>query len=377
MKKTYLSFLLFIILFLSVVLISCQGKKEKVSGKEDLPIFRLGLGKGSKELIEAYESLPGGTRNRVLEAAYTFLGGEPSLALDMIRTDLEHFPSNLFLLYLKAKVLMEMGRFDEAEELIKKGPLSNLEMLHSLMAHCLLKAGKMDMALPYFKEAADRAPDNPWILRDYAMALYQTGQFSVSAKVMQKVMKIVPDDPGLMGDLASIYFFQGKKKKALELLEKSLEFEPDNLINILTYAYILESMKKYEQAQESANLALDYALQDAEDMPESWDVQIDLAWAFLRAGLLNDALEQVNAQLKIQPGNPSALDLKGAILSRLGKKDRALGILARLLSIDPYRAVFIANDPDYQVLLDDKIHGKMARKLLESAKGKIRSGKKI
>ena len=64
-------------------------------------------------------------------------------------------------------------------------------------------------------------------------------------------------------------------------------------------------------------------------------LRVRLAGLYVRAGLLQRALEQCQLALAAEPNNPEALGLLGGVLSSLGRDDEAAATYERLLHVDP------------------------------------------
>ena len=129
---------------------------------------------------------------------------------------------------------------------------------------------------------------------------------------------------------------EGKLDAALRLNQKALELEdphPDlsRFISLSNMGNIYRKKGDYIQAVQYLTEAV-----NVEKGPYKQRVRLNLVLCLLNAQEEDQALEHVDAGLRQQPGNIRFLAVKGFILSRQGRTDKALTIFQGVVKQNPH-----------------------------------------
>lgn len=130
--------------------------------------------------------------------------------------------------------------------------------------------------------------------------------------------------------LGAKYYFLRDYLTSLIYVNKLIEFAPDFARGYNLKALILEKLKRYNQALEFVDKAIELNPNIA------WD---NKALILMEIGFYNQALECANKALEINPNNKYAIMYKSQILIKLGKYNEALNLLDKFSHIDYFPAL--------------------------------------
>ncbi len=167
--------------------------------------------------------------------------------------------------------------------------------------------------LPNLAKASEKNPNNPSARRDYAVALYATGDLQKAYEQYQQAVKLNGSDPILYNNLANVARDLGKYDEAINAYEKAISLNPKavnpyfNLANL--YIFTLGKAELGIEVYENA----------LEENSGNVDLQIQLGIAYEQADDKVKAADAYNEVLKTSPNSPAAL----AGLQRLNQKPSA------------------------------------------------------
>lgn len=120
-------------------------------------------------------------------------------ALTCYRQAIDSDPSNPQFIIAAAEMLIDLGRFDEADSLLNDPALVEPHQhnagLHQTRGHLALLRGSVDDAVRYFGEASLLAPDDASILEDQARAFYSLERYAEAEAVLRRLLTM----PGTEG----------------------------------------------------------------------------------------------------------------------------------------------------------------------------------
>jgi len=328
-----------------------------------------------------------GDLKKAIAAGKTALGkaAEPT---DRVRTHLE-----------LAKLYLALPAFADAEANLKAAlelQPDNAE-LWSLLGHCLSRQDKWEPSLKAFQQALVNDPrdeDNaynigdtylglkqpekaiPPLLRtvwanpghvmghyDLSLAYLQVKQYQEAEKAARAALRSDPEmefqrsNPGLgsMENLGVALMNQGKLKEAEACFRKNLALVADTYSNL---GLTLFRMKRYDEALENLQRAL--ALE-----PENPEYNNLLGDTYDEMGQFDEAEKYLRRAVEIDPGYALGhYDLGVFFSRRKGKKEESLAAFGRALKNDPDMAQAYYGIACTHILVQEK---EMALKYLEKA----------
>lgn len=128
----------------------------------------------------------------VVVAAWRVDAGHPREALDALR-DADAF--DLRAIYVRGQALADLGRFDEAQDEVRRGlelepeNVALLELLATVQMN-----GDANAAEVTLRKAIALSPANPRLLSLYTMILMEQDRFEWAEKMLDRAMRVAPED---------------------------------------------------------------------------------------------------------------------------------------------------------------------------------------
>jgi Tfp pilus assembly protein PilF len=118
-------------------------------------------------------------------------GGHTDAALSALRRARSHAPEDENVRLNLANVLIQAGRFAEAEALLRQ-PLPQRADLLALRGLALRGLGRLPEALKAFEAAVQRAPRDTNVLNNYGVLLEENGDPAAAIDTWRRVLEIEP-----------------------------------------------------------------------------------------------------------------------------------------------------------------------------------------
>lgn len=152
--------------------------------------------------------------------------------------------------------------------------------------------------LPELESRVAQNANNPEFIRNYAVALYATGDLESAKEQYLKEQTLNPNDPVLFNNLGNIYRDSGEYQQAVDSYQKSIDLDKSQLnvyVNLANlYIYVLQQPE----------LGYGVYLKGIENSPNNKEaLLLQLANAYRDAGLKDKAIERYNEILEINPSN--------------------------------------------------------------------------
>jgi TolA-binding protein len=332
--------------------------------------------------------------NGAARAGRAYADGDYQKALDLLPGDLSQDPEARLL---RARVLVELGRYAEAHQALR-GLLLKLpqmrDLIRLLQGEALLGQGKALEAAQRFRQAM-RAKDSRWV--DHARhrradALRAARRFALAAKEYRKLARIYPDHPeraelelavaeclersrqprkaaAVLQELRYRWPTSAAADKAQERLEqlarRRIRPQPQPLTLRLQRVRALRRGKRYAQALAELDL-LDQAAHTEE---EQVSLHLERVRILLKHGDAKEALAVLQGKLKATR-TKTVRRLTADALSRLGRVDEAVAVLPAKRGRPhpaelPYIARFLAEHARYTeaMKLVDTVAARLPEKL--------------
>ena len=206
----------------------------------NLYLHNLGEGQADKvakeslhKAIEHFEALarldPTDTESSITLGRLYRLNNEPSKAEEIFRKALNADPNSRSALVYLAQLYSDQGAYDQAVELLKKIPESEMDaQTRSLLGLDYLQAGDFDNATAVYQRALAQEPDNLDVRRYYAEALLRRGKTAEARAELQRVLKSDPEDGNSHLRLGQLDRQEGNFDSARKELERAKTLMPDN-----------------------------------------------------------------------------------------------------------------------------------------------------
>lgn len=204
-------------------------------------------------------------------------------------------------LFQRASQLVELGRFQEAEQYIKDILIAEPKNTQALimLAICKAELNLLDDALSTIKLALSQEPANAYILYVYALVLLKKSDLKEAERYINGAIMFNPENADYFGLLANIKLQKKDWQEALETADKGLSVDPENLTCLNIRSTALFKLDKKQEAYKTIEEAL-------YNDPENDATHANLGWGLLEKGDHKKSLEHFREALKINPENENA-----------------------------------------------------------------------
>jgi predicted CXXCH cytochrome family protein len=146
-----------------------------------------------------------------------------------------YYPSQLAAtegdsLYLALSQILEWSNLKEGlprlQGLLEKYRPQRAEYYADL-AESLTYAGESAKAIPYFEEAARRAPGSAIVLRKLGSAQMESGQLTKAEASLRRVIALAPDDAGAWAMLGQVLWRENQNAAAKSALRTGMKLDPE------------------------------------------------------------------------------------------------------------------------------------------------------
>lgn len=144
---------------------------------------------------------------------------------------------------LRARWLEAQGRTAEAIATLEKARQSGRSEapLAALLGSLQERVGNEPQALVLWKEAYDRRPNDPTIVRGYVRAMGRAGQGRVALEMLRAAMEASPADADIARIGAEFEAVYGQRSRAIEIRRRVLELDPVDRGNLIEMYALLHA----------------------------------------------------------------------------------------------------------------------------------------
>lgn len=259
--------------------------------------------------------------------------GEKESAITELEAAIEVDPRNLDALSLLSTLYADQNQMDKAIDLAKKGLKQHPDRMasHLLLAGLYEKAGNSEMALEMLKKIIQLRPTE--LQYRIRLASYYLGkqQPSDAKKVLELTVKELPQNTDAKLALVELLNKLGDKAQAETTLKQFVTQSPQ------AYPLQLALATLYTQTnrQEEAKSILHNVIEQVDSTTEGLNARVALAKLLISEKMPDQALELVEATLKINPKEKEALLLRAAISLETNDQAGSIADLRTLLNEDP------------------------------------------
>ena len=249
------------------------------------------------------EALPSSAERQIAAGVQALKSGDLDEASSIFEAALRNGIKHPLILHNLGVVAQQRGnhrlaiqRFQEALTLQPNYGPSRL-----LLGSSLLAIGKNAEAVHELKRATDLMPREPAARLELAKAFEASGNWLDGVEQLQKLVQLSPDNPEYSYQLGKAL----SKLSGWALLEISRE-NPDSarLYQALGQDYVIQ--EKYEAALKAYQKA-------AHSDPRLPEIHLGMAIILLELKKLDEALAEINLELKVVPDSKAAAEIKTKI----------------------------------------------------------------
>ncbi len=249
--------------------------------------------------------------------------------------------TNINVLYEYAVLCAKTNDTDKSEEILKKiiSMDPSFFLAYKDLAIIYLSRRFFDQSLDYFKKAYKLAPDNKYVIFEFANYFHLMADFEQAKKMYAKLLKQEDIPDYMLINISVNYISMNMMNKAKEILLKLIKQEPQNIQVLFHLAQVYYSEKNYENARqlledayaiaantEIANLLAKVYMNQHEynsayallslinlAMPNNIAILYDMAYCSYLQKNYQQAKENIDLILKILPEHEEAKQLLNKI----------------------------------------------------------------
>lgn len=165
----------------------------------------------------------------LLEAELLSKNKDYEAAFELLSEALEGLPGQMELLYSRALVAEQLGRFDVLEAdlraVLDKNP-NDPNALNALGYTLVDRGDRLDEARKYLDRAIELKPDDPAIMDSYGWLQYRLGNYDEALVYLRKAYDRVPD-PEIGAHLGEVLWESGRRQEAKKVWSEALKKDPN------------------------------------------------------------------------------------------------------------------------------------------------------
>ncbi len=178
-------------------------------------------------------------------------------------------------------------------------------------------------ALDAAKQALKEDENNPFYHHIYGLTLAAMEQFEDAEQNLRQAIALKPDEANFHYDYGYVLYQEKKYDQSVPVLKRAVELDKENLMA----RYLLG--KAYVICQDSLHIP-DFSQQALEQFkfiaarkPGFPTVHLHMALIYANSGNDEKAIDELNSELRLFPGNVQARMEMGEILLKMGQPDKA------------------------------------------------------
>lgn len=208
----------------------------------------------------------------------------------------------------KAKILFQMGRYEEALAAYREA-----ERAWKKMVDLFIEKGKQEREKEFLEKAQEA--------RSFCgMPLFKLGRYQEALDIIDSVLEIKPDSPTEWSNRGFVLSAMGRNEEALEAFDKALSLDPESPKILTNKGIVYFRMGLPEKALETFDRAIAAEPKKASD----WACKVPRFSFFSR-----------NKAPIMRPDNAETWHWKGNVFLELGEKEKALDAFKMALESDP------------------------------------------
>jgi tetratricopeptide (TPR) repeat protein len=257
--------------------------------------------------------------------------GRRDEALDQFRKALSLRPDFPVAHNSLGTVLRELGQIDEALAHFRRAV--ELDPAYALartnLGQILLERGQPEQALPHCQEAVRLQPDFAPLHHNLGNVLRELKRLDEAAAAYLQAIRLDPALSKAHAHLGLTLLRQHRLLEAASCLERAVELDPTDP----AFPEFLGEL--YMEREEFARAAASYERALAISTQDSAGLRLALGWALQEDGRINEAGQEYQTALRLQPGSAVVQNYLGGFHEERGELAEAEAAYRMALRLDP------------------------------------------
>ena len=290
--------------------------------------------RGLAEIQESLVNDRGSARDYVMWVRALVEQREGAAAIKVAQQATAVHPSVASIQYALARAYLVEKRFVEALAAIDQGVnLKDNLAFTCLRADVLLDLGRFEEAIKAARAVLDRDPAHWHSLEQMINALVRLNRLDEAETHANDLVQLAPDKPSALLSASRFFRFRSRPDRALELVDEALSIDADSLRAHHLRGLIFFDMKDYDRAVSDLRHVVS-------KVPDSVVAHCRLADSLFLSGHWEEALEVADRLIEIDPDHLHAYVVRGEALLKLGRP--AAEAYDQLLRFEDHEALLAA-----------------------------------
>lgn len=258
--------------------------------------------------------------------------GDPALALKIVQKFLKTHAPHDGALAVKARILVALGRYDEALDLFSKVGPANLADLKACAQACLhLK--QWAQAVGLLERALQLSPRDPDVLHEITAARAFLGNTKDALTTAEQLSKIPGFEARGLIQIGTIERDRQNRKKAIAAWTEVLKHDPEAKQIQLPGEIFYHDLGVLHLDDGNAKVALELLEQSVQIKPHALGL-VHRGQAKLQLGRRDEAIEDWKKALELEPAHREAREDLASVALEHRKADEAMEWLKPLVAAD-------------------------------------------
>ena len=219
------------------------------------------------------------------------------------------------------KALVDLGQYDEADDLLRSAPGPTPTVLVRMRAEIARHRGAAADAAGLYREVVARSPDDAESWNNLGNALRDGGDESGAIEALRRASALLPGDSRIAVNLARALVAAGQREEAGNVLQEAIGAAPHDPGAYLELGKLLNAMQQYTSALPMLGSA-------ARLDPQNAEIYVQIGLAFAALGEVEKAEEGYRFALRADPeSGPAYLGL-GTLFEQSNRTDELVQLVA-------------------------------------------------
>lgn len=239
---------------------------------------------------------------KVSEIGFYISSGKQDLAAELLNEIETEYPASEEVLYSKALIAVNNGRYNEAFKLLSELTLKSPDEIRYLNLLARAQEGSLNSAgaTVTYTKILDAGTSDAGILLSRAAAFRKTGENDKALADVNKYLEFYPANSNALSLSGKLYAITGDNLKAIEIFNRNINLHPNDASLFIDRANSYFSARSWELAINDYSMALDLDPGN----PEAW---LSKGQALINSGRTMEACHDLKRALGL--GNKRASEL--------------------------------------------------------------------
>lgn len=303
-------------------------------------------------------------KNYMTLAERFYQEGEQNKAISMYKKALSFqgtVEDECLILFNLGAIYLEQGKLDEAKEFNRKILSLNTSIrdVYYQLGIISEEEDNLDESLDYYSMAIQLEPDDIDSRYNLALIYERLGNPEETEKLYHEILELEPNHWYTLNNLGAMEETRGNYELARAYLDKSIEENPEFYLSRFNRGVVLKALGELDKAVEEYTNAKDLR-------PDFGNTYLNISAIRIEQDRLDEAVDILSEGIRNSTSTHDLYYNRACCLSKLGRKAESLHDLDSALKLNPYLAVWVRRDKDFESLKEEPIFIDILNKAMEA-----------